>query len=112
MPSKRSIESGDAVALADGVHVTPMSCGERIQMNYVRMDPGSRVDTHHHPNEQVTFVTAGQITLIIDGDPVVLTPGESVVIPGGAEHTAEAGDEEATAIDLFSPPRDDLPSFD
>lgn len=113
MSEKRSVERAETVEPAPGVQITRLSTGDRLQAQHVRMAPDSRVDTHDHPNEQLTYLVDGALTLILDGEPVELAPGDSLAIPGEVAHAAVTGpDAGATAIDVFTPPRDGLPDLD
>lgn len=110
---KQSVQTADTVELVPGVEITRLSSGERLQGQYVSMAPDSRVDTHHHPNEQLTFVLDGELDLVLADERFTLVAGESLLIPGDVAHAAETGSETgATAFDVFSPPRDALPDLD
>jgi quercetin dioxygenase-like cupin family protein len=67
---------------------------------------GAVVPRHSHPNEQVSNVEAGTLRFIFDDGEMVVHTGESMQIPGGAPHSVEAL-EDAVALDLFSPARED-----
>ncbi len=113
MVEKRTLVEGEGIAFADGVTITQLSRGERLQGQIVEMAPDSRVDTHSHPNEQLTFAVEGTLSLIVDGEEIQLGAGESLLIPGGAEHAAVTEpDSSAVAFDVFSPPREGLPNVE
>ena len=113
MSRPRSLADADTVEFAPGVEVTQLSCGDRLQGQYVDMAPGSRVGTHAHPNEQLTFVLDGAVRLILGDESYRVEATESLLIPGTVDHAAEAdATTGAIAFDVFCPPRDELPSVD
>ena len=113
MVEKRTAADAETVQLAPGVTITKLAEGARLQGQLVEMQPSSRVPAHSHPNEQLTYLVSGQLRLLIDETPVQLEPGESVLIPSEANHAAVTEAEaSAVAFDVFSPPRDGLPSVD
>jgi quercetin dioxygenase-like cupin family protein len=94
----------------DGIFVTQLAAGEEMSIQHLRMAPGTRIDEHDHPHEQVGFVYRGEETLVTDEAEITAGPGDSYSIPGGESHAAEnRGDEVMEAIDVFAPPRTDLP---
>lgn len=113
MATKRSVETSETVELLPGTFFTELSAGDRLSCQHLRLAPDSRVDTHRHPNEQLTYVLDGEITMIVDGERIPMTAGESLLIPGGVEHAAETGpDAGGSSFDVFSPPREGLPDLD
>jgi quercetin dioxygenase-like cupin family protein len=67
---------------------------------------GSRLETHSHVHEQITYVTAGQLQMNIGGEEYTFTAGMTHVIPSGVPHSAIAKTD-VKVIDFFSPARDD-----
>jgi mannose-6-phosphate isomerase-like protein (cupin superfamily) len=71
-------------------------------------DDAARIVTHEH--EQAGFLYAGTLVFIIDGEEIVLEPEDSYVVPSQVPHAVEnRGDEAVKGIDIFSPPRVDVP---
>jgi mannose-6-phosphate isomerase-like protein (cupin superfamily) len=63
---------------------------------------------HHHPQEEVWNVVAGEIALTVDGEERVARAGCAVVIPPNARHSARPlGPCRAIVVDW--PVRDSLP---
>lgn len=71
---------------------------------------GTLLPEHNHSNEQVSFVTKGELELTIDREVTLLTKGMIAVIPPYANHSAKAiTDVELT--DVFTPVRTDFPTY-
>jgi unsaturated pyranuronate lyase len=76
---------------------------------------GCFVPTHHHPNEQVSFIIDGSLRFVIYdhelddelGKELVVSSGEVVVIPPNVPHQAEAL-VDTLALDVFHPARADF----
>ena len=67
---------------------------------------GQAVGTHSHPNEQAGYCVQGRFELTIAGESTLIEPDDSYVIPAGASHSYRIL-EEASAVEVFSPPRED-----
>ena len=81
--------------------------GERLTVGVVDLEPDLLVPEHQHENEQVGFVLKGVVTMTIDGDARKLHVGDTYVIPSNVRHSALAGTEGATVVDVFAPIRAD-----
>ena len=85
--------------------------GERMMLAHVYLDKGAVVPTHHHENEQLTYILEGALKFWI-GDPegdveeLIVAAGEVLHIPSNVPHKAEAL-EDTVDVDVFSPPRQD-----
>ncbi len=88
-------------AVARAVH------GDRLTLAFVDLEPEISVPTHQHENEQVGFVLEGSVTMTIGGESRELHKGETYVIRGNLAHSAVAGAQGATVVDIFNPPRAD-----
>ena len=67
---------------------------------------GSSVPVHAHHNEQVSMVLTGKLKFTVDGHEVLVGPGQSLELKPNQPHGVEVL-EDAVAIDVFSPPRED-----
>ena len=85
--------------------------GEHISFAVVELSPGSTVDDHAHPNEQIGIVLQGSLTFTIGAVTRVVHAGDTYNIPGGVRHRAVAGQEGAVVVDVFSPVRSDWSTF-
>lgn len=80
--------------------------GEKMTFGYVELLEGASVPTHHHAQEQITYVIEGQLDMIIGGKACSLMPGMYHVIPSDTPHSAIAK-KFCKLIDAFSPVRED-----
>ena len=87
--------------LARAVHA------ERVTIGFVDIDPGVLVPEHRHDNEQVGFVQRGSVTLTVAGQARELRVGETYSIAGGVPHSAKAGADGVSVVDVFAPVRED-----
>lgn len=83
--------------------------GKHLQVVEYHFPPNKNFPAHSHDaHEQMGYVISGRISLEIGGETKNLGPGDWYHAPIGVEHRAWTGNEPATMIDIFSPPRDDL----
>jgi len=80
---------------------------ERVTIGFVDIDPGVLVPEHRHDNEQVGFVLRGSVTMTIAGQARELRVGETYTIAGKVPHSAKAGPEGVSVVDVFAPVRED-----
>ena len=81
---------------------------EKITLSFVTIAPNSSASIHHHEAEQIIIVTDGALDVILDGELYHLEKDDTIIIPSNVEHGAYASDRGCNAIDIFSPPRQDL----
>lgn len=93
--------------VAPGIEVRTLCHGEATLMAEFRLAAGNDLPTHSHPHEQTGYLVRGRIQLRIGGESHVVDPGDSWCIAGGVEHGATIV-EDAVAVEVFSPVRDDL----
>jgi quercetin dioxygenase-like cupin family protein len=86
--------------------------GREMSFAVVELSPGSVVDEHDHPNEQVGIVLRGSLTFTIGGETRTLGPGDTYNIPSGVRHTVVTGPDGAVAVDVFAPVRADWSRFE
>ncbi|MDD9949605.1 MAG: cupin domain-containing protein [candidate division Zixibacteria bacterium] len=96
--SQKSIAPGVSIAVAGG---------ERAQMSFVTLTPGSQVPMHDHPHEQLGVVLEGEFVMVIGGESRTIRTGDKYVIPGGVQHGVTEVKTRSVALDIFSPPRED-----
>lgn len=80
--------------------------GQHLMLARVLLKKGCIVPTHHHENEQVTYVLEGALKFWIDNREIVVAAGEVLCIPPHVPHKAEAL-EDTVDLDVFYPPRAD-----
>lgn len=83
------------------------AAADRMLLSLADLAPGSVVEEHSHPHEQVGIVTLGKLTFWIGGEEKTLGPGDMYRIPGGVRHRVVAGDAPAQALDIFAPVREE-----
>ncbi len=81
--------------------------GEQLSFAVIDLAPLLQMPEHRHHQEQLGVVVRGTLTLTIDGDSRLRRPGDLWVIPSGVPHSVVVGPEGCTAVEAFSPPRDD-----
>ena len=66
------------------------------------------ISKHSHNEEQIGFVTSGEIEIIINDESKICTEGDVYHIPPGAYHTFTViSADGAEVIDIFSPPKEE-----
>ncbi len=97
--------------LAEGIVARSVN-GERMTLAVVDLEPGVKLPEHRHENEQLGFVLTGSMTMRIGEEERELHAGDTYAIPSDALHTAVAGAEGCTAVDVFAPTRADWERLD
>lgn len=80
--------------------------GETMTVARVYLNKGCLVPEHSHLNEQISMLEQGTLRFVIGGVERILKAGQVLRIPPHVPHSAEAL-EDAIAVDLFSPIRED-----
>jgi quercetin dioxygenase-like cupin family protein len=106
MPTYQRVSEVSPYQIWDGATARAVH-GERVTVGIIDLDPDVFVPEHRHGNEQVGFVIRGAVTMEIDGDERLLIPGDMYSIRGSVPHSAKAGPEGATVVDVFAPVRAD-----
>jgi gluconolactonase len=83
--------------------------GKNTQISLVRMDPGSTIGLHIHPEDQLTHTVRGSLEQgVVDRTfPASGQAGHVVYLPGGMVHSAKLGETGADQLDVFWPVRPD-----
>lgn len=87
--------------LARAVHA------DRLTIGFVDIDPDVLVPLHQHENEQVGFVLRGSVTMTVAGQSRELRVGETYQIASQVPHSAKAGPDGVSVVDVFAPVRED-----
>lgn len=93
-------------SIAPGVDIEVVS-GEKAQMSFVTLKPGSQVPIHNHPHEQMGLVMEGEFDFVIGEETRRVKKGDTYVIPGGVKHGITQVYTPSIALDVFSPPREE-----
>jgi quercetin dioxygenase-like cupin family protein len=89
-----------------GIQIKTLVYGDKSLLSEFRMEQGSQLPSHAHPQEQTGYLISGRIRLFIEDEIFEVAPGDSWSIPGNVTHRAEIL-AEAVAIEVFSPVRED-----
>jgi gluconolactonase len=83
--------------------------GRNAQISLVRLDPGTEVPLHIHPEDQLTHIIRGTLDQgVMDRSfPASGAAGHTLYLPGGMVHSARLGDTGADRLDVFWPVRPD-----
>ena len=96
----------DFQKVLDGITIKTLVYGENMLMSEFRMEKGSRLPMHSHPQEQTGRLIRGRIRLTVGKETAELNPGDCWSVPGGLEHGAEIL-QDSVAVEVFSPVRED-----
>jgi len=100
-----SDDGGWSLALP-GIERRTLVHGGATLLTEFRMHRGAALPRHAHPHEQTGYLVRGRLRLTVGADAFEASAGASWTIPGGVEHGAEVL-EDALAIEVFSPVRED-----
>lgn len=89
-----------------GVDFTVGATGDQTMVTLMTFAKGQTVGEHMHPHEQCGYCLKGRFELTVEGRTELIGPGDSYVIPGRASHSYVVL-EDAEAVEVFSPPRED-----
>jgi gluconolactonase len=83
--------------------------GKNAQISFIRMDPGSDIPRHIHPEDQLTHTVRGTLDQgVMDATyPASGAAGHMLFLPGGMVHSAKLGETGADQLDVFWPVRPD-----
>lgn len=101
--------AGDAgyVEAAPGIRRKTLSYGAETLMAEFRLTAGYPLPVHDHPHEQTGYLVSGRLRLSIGAETFDVRPGDSWSVPGGVPHGADVL-EDAVAVEVFSPVREDF----
>jgi quercetin dioxygenase-like cupin family protein len=83
--------------------------GRNAQISLIRMDPGSEIPWHVHPEDQLVHTMRGTLDQgVMDRSfPASGAAGHVLFLPGGMAHAAALGEAGADQFDVFWPVRPD-----
>ncbi|MCH2549601.1 MAG: cupin domain-containing protein [Alphaproteobacteria bacterium] len=82
--------------------------GSQSMVLWGKIDAGSHVPNHSHPNEQITWLVKGSLDYKLStGEERKCEEGTVIVIPGGVDHEVWYR-EDCEIVEFFSPPRNDM----
>jgi quercetin dioxygenase-like cupin family protein len=89
-----------------GIKIKTLVYGDKSLLSEFRMEQGSQLPWHTHPQEQTGYLVSGRIRLSIGEETFDVEPGDSWNVPGNLQHRAEIL-ADTLAIEVFSPVRED-----
>ena len=98
------IDDLEPLQLVPGLEFRPVST-DSVMTNFVTFEPDAPAPMHHHVEQQIAIILAGELTFTVGGETRVMRPGDCVVIPPDVPHGGVAGPQGCTAVDVFTPPR-------
>ncbi len=99
------------IEIAPGIRRRTITYGTSMYQMIAKLDAGSRMPEHKHPQEQIVHILEGRMKLIVSGVPHQLKGGESFYLASDVPHVVETI-EDTMVLDTFSPPRDDYLALD
>jgi quercetin dioxygenase-like cupin family protein len=90
----------------EGESFKSLAYGEKTHLTEFRLDIGSNIPKHSHPNEQTGYLISGKMKFTINGEVFMAEAGVGWNIVGDIEHGVEVL-ENAVVIEVFSPARED-----
>src|SRR5205807_9658879 len=99
------------IAICPGIKRQTVASGEAMYQMTAKLEAGSNMPEHHHPQEQIVYILKGRMRLIVSGTPHELAAGDSFYLAGNVPHGVETL-EETHVLDTFSPPRDEYLAID
>jgi quercetin dioxygenase-like cupin family protein len=94
----------DPLRVIPGLEFRPVTT-DTVMTNFVSFEPDAPAPMHHHVEQQIAIVLAGELTLTVGDETRVMRAGDCVVIPPNVRHGGVAGPEGCQALDVFTPPR-------
>jgi len=95
-----------AVTMLPGITRRTLTYGDRMLLVEFSIKAGSVFPEHSHSYEQIGYLCKGSGRLWIGEQSSEIRPGSSWCIPSDVPHKAEFT-EDAIALDIFSPVRED-----
>ena len=93
-----------------GIRLKTLVYGDKTLFTEFRLEQGSQLPPHAHPQEQTGYLIAGRIRLFIGDEIFEVEPGDSWCVLSNVEHRAEIL-ADSVAIEVFSPVREDYLAY-
>jgi quercetin dioxygenase-like cupin family protein len=104
-------ETNPWIEICPGIKRQTVAAGPNMYQMLAKLEAGSKMPEHKHPQEQIAHILSGRMKLIVSGVPYELQTGDSFYLPSNEPHGVETI-EETTVLDTFSPPRDEYLAID
>ena len=99
------------IEICPGIRRQTAASGKTMYQMTARLDAGSKMPEHQHPQEQIVHILEGRMKLIVNGTLHELTAGDSFYLASNVPHGVETI-EDTRVLDTFSPPRDEYLALD
>ena len=99
------------IEICPGIKRQTVTSGKTMYQMIAKLDAGSKMPEHRHPQEQIVHILEGHARLIVSGVPHEMRGGESFYLASNVPHGIETI-EDSMVLDTFSPPRDDYLALD
>jgi len=99
------------IDICPGIKRQTVTSGKTMYQMLARLEAGSKMPDHRHPQEQIVHILEGRMKLIVDGMPHELATGDSFYLANNVPHGVETI-EDTRVLDTFSPPRDEYLAID
>lgn len=99
------------IEIVPGIRRRTITHGASMYQMMAKLDAGSIMPEHKHPQEQIVHILEGKMRLVVAGVPHELTGGQSYYLASNVPHGVETI-EDTKVLDTFSPPRDDYLALD
>jgi quercetin dioxygenase-like cupin family protein len=78
---------------------------KRVQINWIRIDPGGIAEPHTHPDQDHGyFVVDGELLVIADGAAFHVAAESAIYLPAGVEHSLKVvGEAPVRMVGFFAP---------
>jgi quercetin dioxygenase-like cupin family protein len=81
--------------------------GDHTMLTFVEFQPHAVLPVHQHPQEQITYLLAGELEFTLEGETRILAKGEGVIVRSQARHGAKALNKPVKVLDAWYPLRED-----
>ena len=98
------VDDLDPLTPSAGLSFRPVTT-DTVMTNFVSFDPGTPAPMHHHVEQQIAIVLAGELNFTVGDERKAMHAGDCVVIPPNVRHGGIAGPEGCQVLDVFTPPR-------
>ncbi|KUO65573.1 MAG: cupin [Gracilibacter sp. BRH_c7a] len=95
------------ISPVEGLKRRTLVYGRNSLMIEVKLEKGTLLTLHKHPQEQAGYLISGHLIFNIDGEKVEIHAGDSYCIPENLEHGVEAI-EDSLVVEVFSPVREEF----
>lgn len=107
MPEKwffKARQGGLHRKLEDGIS-TDIFFGENVMLSIAEIAPRTISTFHSHPEEQWGYLLKGECIRVQGDEEVAMKAGDFWRTPSNTPHGVRTGENGATIMDIFSPPR-------